>query len=165
MKNRRFTKSSPKKKVINLKNQGLYDSGSDDIAAENCEESSFEEGLSWRDGRRIVEFGVLAKALGKCCGEGCSNTLDLRNTESEKRDGFACLLWVRCVECSVLNSIKTSKSHHVKKKGAPVYYVNTKAAGAIMHSGLSVTGMQKFMVSIEVPPVSSRTLKKREKSC
>ena len=119
----------------------MYDNGSDDIAAENCEESIFQEGLSWRDGRRIVELGVLAKALGKCCEEGCSNTLDLRNTESEKRDGFTCLLWARCVECSVLNSIKRNKSHHVKKKGAPVYYVNTKAAGAIMNSGLSVTGM------------------------
>ena len=33
----------------------------------------------------------------------------------------------------------------------------------MIHSGLSVTGMQKFMVSLEVPPVSARTLKKRER--
>ena len=62
-----------------------------------------------------------------------------------------------------LNSIKTSKSHHVKKKGAPVYYLNTKAAGAMIHSGLSITGMQKFMASLEVPPVSVKTLKNRER--
>ena len=46
LKNGRFTKSIPKKKAINLKNQGLYDKESDDIAAENCGESSFQEGLS-----------------------------------------------------------------------------------------------------------------------
>ena len=161
LKNGMFTKSIEKKKAINLKNQRVYDKESDDIAAENCGESSFQEGLSWKDGRRIVE--VLAEALGKCYKEGCSTTLDLRNTESEKRYGFASLSWAKCVECGTLNSIKKSKSHHVKKKGAPVYYVNTKAAGAMIHSGLSITGIQKFMASLEVPPVSVQTLKKRER--
>ena len=140
----------------------MYDKESDDIAAENCGESSFQKGLSWRDGRRIVELEVLAEALGKCCGEGCSSTLGLRNTESEKRYGSAGLLWVRCVECGPLNSIKTRKSHHVKKR-APVYDVNTKAAGGMIHSVLSVTGMHKFMASLDVPPVRVRTLKKRER--
>ena len=32
---------------------------------------------------------MLVEALRKCCGEGCSSTLGLRNTESEKRHGFA----------------------------------------------------------------------------
>ena len=114
LKNGRFTKSSPKKKTINLKNQGVYDNGSDDITAENCGESSFEEGLSWRDGRRIAKLGVLAEALGKCSGEGYSS-----------KQVSSC-----------------------KKKGAPVYYVNIKAAGAIIHSILLVTGIQKFMASI-----------------
>ena len=35
--------------------------------------------------------------------------------------------------------------------------VNTKAAGATIHSGLSVTGMQNFMESLEVPPFNART--------
>ena len=78
------------------------------------------------------------------------------------RYGFASLLWVRCVECGTLNSINESKFHHTKKKGAPLYNVNTKAAGAIC-SGLLVTGMQKFMTSSEVPTVSAKTLKKRER--
>ena len=141
----------------------MYDEESDDIAAENCAESSFQEGLSWRDGQRIVEIRVLAETLGKCCGEGCSSMLDLRNIESEKRYGFASLFWVRCVKCGALNNTKTSKSHHLKKKGVPVYDVNKKAAGAMIHSGSSVTGMQKFMASLEIPPVSARTLKKRER--
>ena len=67
------------------------------------------------------------------------------------------------MECDTLNSIKTSKSHHIKKKRAPMYDVNTEPAGAMIHSGLSVTGMQKFMASLEVTPVSARTLKKSER--
>ena len=43
-----------------------------------------------------------------------------------------------------------------------MYNVNTKSAGAMIHSGLSVAGMQKFMARLEVPPTSARILKKRE---
>ena len=71
-------------------------------------------------------------------------------------------MWLKCVECGTLNSIKTSKFHHTKKKGAPAYHVNTKAAKFIIHFELSVTGMQKYMASLELPPVSARTLKMRE---
>ena len=44
-----------------------------------------------------------------------------------------------------------------------MYDVNTKAAVAMIHSGLSVTGMQKFMASLKVLPDCGRTLKKRER--
>ena len=72
--------------------------------------------MSWRDRPNIVEFRVLAEALETCCGEGSSSTLDLRSTDSEKKYGFASILWLRYVECGALNSIETSKSHHVNKK-------------------------------------------------
>ena len=42
------------------------------------------------------------------------------------------------------SSIKISNSRFVKKKGAPVYDKNTKAARGMIHSGLSVTGIQKI---------------------
>ena len=63
----------------------MYDKESNDIAAENCWESSFQEGLSWRDGWRILELGVSTEALRVSCGKGCSSELNLRNTESEKK--------------------------------------------------------------------------------
>ena len=69
---------------------------------------------------KIAVLGVLAEALGKCFGEGCSSTLDLRNTESEKKYGFASLLWVSCVKCGALNSINTSKSHRNKERSTSV---------------------------------------------
>ena len=36
--------------------------------------------------------------------------LDLTNVGSEKGYGFASLLYLSCIECSTLNSIKPSKS-------------------------------------------------------
>ena len=66
------------------------------------------------------------------------------------------------MEYSALSGIKTSKSHHVKR-GASVYNMNTRALGAMIHSGRSVTEMQKFFASLEVPSVSARTLEKRKR--
>ena len=51
------------------------------------------------------------------------------------------------MECGALNSIKISKSHHVKKKEAPVYDVNTKGTRGLVHSGWSAIEMLKFLVS------------------
>lgn len=42
----------------------MSDKESNYIASESCEESSFHNGLFWRDGWRIVELGLLAKAVG-----------------------------------------------------------------------------------------------------
>lgn len=43
---------------------------------------------------------------------------------------------------------------------APVFDVNKKVAGAFR---LWVTGIQKFMTSLDVPPVSAKKIEKREK--
>ena len=67
------------------------------------------------------------------------------------------------MECGKLNSIKTSKLHHVQKEGATVHDVNTKAAGTMILLGLSVI-RQKFMTRLEVTPVSARTLKKGKRN-
>lgn len=41
--------------------------------------------------------------------------------------------------------------------------VSSKAAVAAIHFGLSVIRMQKYLASLDVPTVSARTLKKKEK--
>ena len=146
---------------MNLKNQGVSKKESNDIVVDNSGEN--REGLSWRDEQKIVELGVLAEALGKCCGEDNNSTLDLRNTEHEIWYGFASILWVRCLEYGTLNSIKIRKSHHINNKGVRVYDLNTKTSGAMINFGLSVTGMQKHIASIKVPPFTSGALKKRER--
>ena len=67
------------------------------------------------------------------------------------------------MECGKLNSIKTSKPHHVKKEGVTVHDVNIKAAGTMILLWLLVI-RQKFMTSLEVTPVSARTLKKGKRN-
>lgn len=51
----------------------------------------------------------------------------MQNTRSETRRGFGSTLYIMCT-CGVLNSVTTNKVHHLHKKGAPVFDVNTKAA-------------------------------------
>ena len=45
----------------------------------------------------------------------------------------------------------------------PIYDVNTKAAAAMINSGLSASGTQKYMSTIEVRPVTAKTLKRHER--
>ena len=91
-----------------------------------CRESdsivSDESNLVWRDGRRMLELGVLAEGLGQCDSSDCDKVLDLRNTESESRSGLGSLLWVRCT-CGELNRVQTGKSHREKDKGPPIYNI------------------------------------------
>ena len=62
------------------------------LFVKSCKEHSFKKSLSWSDGQRIIELGVLADALRKYGVKGCSCMLNLRNTESKKRCGFASFL-------------------------------------------------------------------------
>ncbi len=85
-----------------------------------------DQDLTWTDGRRVVELGILADGLRAC--EDCGVPLNLANTETETKDGLASILYVRC-ECGLINSVPTSKSHKkIGGRGRPVYNVNTKAA-------------------------------------
>lgn len=86
-----------------------------------CDKESV--GIRWNTGRRIVELGHLAKQM--ICTD-CKEVLDLNRTESETRRGFGSILYIMC-SCGVLNSVTTSKSHQIKKKGVPVFDINTKA--------------------------------------
>ena len=92
-------------------------------------ETVVQEGLSWRDDRRIVELGVLAEALGKCCREVCSSALDLSNIENKITYGFASLLWGRCMEFGTSNNKVSScekegsTSVRCKHKGSRSYDV------------------------------------------
>lgn len=86
-----------------------------------------DEEITWEDGRRVVELGVLAKGLEAC--SVCKEPLQLKNITEEKRYGLASLLYVQC-ECSNINSVYTGKSHRPSSShhGLPIYDVNTKLA-------------------------------------
>ena len=90
---------------------------------------------TWREGRRIVELGVLADQLKEGCLE-CKTVLNLFNTEEETIRGLGSILYVRCEECHRLNGIKTGKTHrspHEKDVGRPIWDINTKAATGLCY--------------------------------
>ena len=55
-----------------------------------CEGSEHE--VSWDDGRRVVELGMLAEGLESCCF--CQQPIKLKNVVDEKRYGVASLLYI-----------------------------------------------------------------------
>ena len=81
----------------------------------------------WREGRRIVELGLLADGLRSCVD--CGQPLDLCRTVDETQSGYGSILYVEC-QCGVLNSITTNKTQFTSPslRGRPAFDVNTKAA-------------------------------------
>ena len=77
---------------------------------------------AWRDGRRIVELGVLADGLSGC--QKCGLPLSLQNCVSINTHGLAATLKIMCVNtvCQYTNCIPTGKKH------GQVWDVNTKLA-------------------------------------
>ena len=61
------------------------------------------------------------------------------------------------------NSIKISNLRCVKKKRAPVYDMNTKAVRGMIHSGLSVTGIQKITTSLRGTTSQCKNIEKEGK--
>ena len=113
------------------------------------------------EGRRIVELSALAENLSKCSGKSCDFSLDLRNIVGETRSGFASFLHIRC-RCGIVNRVKTCKSHQ-SSRGRPVFDVNTVAAAAMIHAGMSQASLQKFSSSLDIHPPDKKTLKRRER--
>ena len=67
-----------------------------DVASEETvgEDSDGEINLFWREGRRVVELGVLSDQLAGC--KMCSQPLSLQNCVGEKRYGLGTLLYIIC---------------------------------------------------------------------
>ena len=61
--------------------------------------------------------------------------------------------------------MSASKSHYTTsvQKGRPAYDVNTKSALAILSSGIAVAQANTFLATLNVPPMSGRSTKKRER--
>lgn len=77
---------------------------------------------SWRNGRRVVELGVLADHLAACTQ--CGLPLSLQNCLNITTCGLAAVLKVLCVNqsCKKINVIPTGKQHN------RIWDVNTKLA-------------------------------------
>ena len=121
-----------------------------------------DSGLNlWVQGRRIVEFDTLANNLAKCAGKGCNLPQDLRNIVSESRSGFGSTLYIRC-RCGTVNKVKTCKTHK-SARGRPIFDVNTAAAAAMIHAGMSQVAMERFASTLDIHPPCKTTVKRRER--
>ena len=82
-------------------------------------------------GRRIVELGVLAKALDTGC-QTCGNPLQLSNCSQETTSGLGSFLYITCSnsDCGEINVCLTNKTHWASNnpRGRPIFDVNTKLA-------------------------------------
>lgn len=115
---------------------------------------------SWRDGRRIVELGLLSDQLESGCTD-CKKYLKLSQIETEIRQGFGSILYVKC-ECGVINKVKTGKTHETGK-GHYIFDVNSKAALGMIDAGIGPTQVLKLNSVINIPTPDAKTLKKRER--
>lgn len=96
----------------------------------NVRLGKYAERESLREGRRIVEFGVLLNSLKNCksCKLG-PKPLAYLNIVRELRKGLGGFLYVKCLnaECGHVNLVPYGKTHIMKSKkpGMPCVVINT----------------------------------------
>ena len=117
--------------------------------------------ITWADGRRIVSLKCLADRLDYCINPVCDSKLNLKNIISETRSGFGSYLVIEC-SCGTYNQVATDTTHHKNANGRAIFDINTKVAGAMVHTGTSQLSLIRFMNSIEVPAADAKTLRLRE---
>lgn len=95
----------------------------EEIREEQREENkSFQS--SYLDGRRIVEFSILAEQLW-CVS--CKEALSLKYIEREIRKGLGSILLIKCHKCLLVNTVATGKQHSWGSRRLSRFDVNTKA--------------------------------------
>lgn len=98
--------------------------------------------LDYMEGRRIVEFSVLAKQMWCVC---CKEALSLENIEQERRRGLASILQVRCHKCLLLNIVNTGKKHFSPDGSMNRFDINSKIV-----LGKSVTVNCNIMYGMQI---------------
>lgn len=116
----------------------------------------------WRVGRRVVELGTLADGLKGC--KLCGQPLQLSSCEGEQKYYLAHVLLIRCKssDCGVLNEVPTG-SKHKAGNGRTVWDVNTKLAVGMVNGGYGETHVNTLLAALNIPCVSQKTLKNRER--
>ena len=98
-----------------------------------------------------MELSTLANNLSACAGKGCNLLQDLRNIVGECCFGFGSVLSILC-SCGVVNKIKNCETHK-SSQGSPIFDVNTKAAAAMIHAGMSQAALERFASSLDIHPL------------
>nr|XP_034322437.1 uncharacterized protein LOC109617730 [Crassostrea gigas] len=120
----------------------------------NAENSGYD--TSWREGRRVVELGVLADGLAGC--KECGLPLQLSHTQGIRDCGLGSFLQVRCrnLWCGHVNVIPTGKRH------GRIWDANTKLATGMIHTGIGPAQINGLLTTLNIPAISSKTIQKRQ---
>ncbi|KAK3108332.1 hypothetical protein FSP39_005757 [Pinctada imbricata] len=138
----------------------------DDCSEESANDDNSEH-ITWRDGRRVVEFGVLIDELKAGC-RFCDQPISLVDLTSELRYGLGSLLSVKCKNDHI-NLIPTGKRHFRAKSDSlkareQAWEINDKLAFGIDHSGVGFKKSSELFSILNIPFPSHTTLKRCERA-
>ncbi|XP_052680228.1 uncharacterized protein LOC128160995 [Crassostrea angulata] len=111
-----------------------------------------ETETEWKEERRIVELGYLAKQL--FC-HLCKTPLHLIDTVRERRYGLGSVLHVKCTNCSAVCPVETGN-----RVPTGAFDINTKAALGMIHVGMDPTHLVNFLGQCNIPPPSEPSIRK-----
>ncbi|KAK0174264.1 hypothetical protein PV327_011064 [Microctonus hyperodae] len=82
--------------------------------------------------------------------------------EDEKRVGFGSILYIRCMQCLLLNQVDSSERYK-SPAGYSVFKVNTTAVLAALHTGQDHTKAANQATVMGIPSMSHTTWKRHER--
>ncbi|XP_018314207.1 uncharacterized protein [Mycetomoellerius zeteki] len=126
---------------------------------QNSEPQNESTQSDYMEGRRIVEFSVLAEQFW-CVSR--KEALSLSYIEKEMHRGLGSILLVRCHKCLLINSVTTSKQHSWANRRLSRFDVNTKAVIGVLHGGLGHTHLKKILSCLNIPTIDFKTFKRYE---
>ncbi|XP_063400480.1 uncharacterized protein LOC134685041 isoform X2 [Mytilus trossulus] len=111
----------------------------------------------WREGRRVVELGILADGLRGCAK--CGLPLQLGHTTSILTCGLSAILKIPCSNtvCRHVNNIPTGKRQE------RIWDANVKLASASINAGLGERQVNTLLSGLNIPPVSHCMMSARQK--
>ncbi|VDI14592.1 Hypothetical predicted protein, partial [Mytilus galloprovincialis] len=106
----------------------------------------------WREGRRVVELGILADGLRGCAK--CGLPLQLGHTTSILTCGLSAILKIPCSNtvCRHVNNIPTGKRQE------RIWDANVKLASASINAGLGERQVNTLLSGLNIPPLGKRML-------
>ncbi|XP_062590600.1 uncharacterized protein LOC134252182 [Saccostrea cucullata] len=116
----------------------------------------------WKEGRRIMELGVLLESLSTCssCRMG-PIPLYTENVIGERRRGLGGYLYVVCMnpDCGEVNMVPYGKTHRKEKAtGMPSFVVNTKLGTAMIDSLGGPDRVNNLLSTLNIPTINNKTL-------
>ncbi|XP_033759590.1 uncharacterized protein LOC117341838 [Pecten maximus] len=123
---------------------------------------------SWKEGRRIVEFGILLSHVQYCkfCRLG-PVPLTYRTVVGELQKGLGGYLYARCEnpDCEQINRVPYGSMHRVSesRKGMPCFTAKTKLGTAMIDSLGGADRVNNFLSVLNLKPISQKNLKVMEK--